>query len=79
MLPLPPIKPSMTVPSHPVSRGPWGQVLLLHLLATWDGNQQERPSFQLLLSTKVSACRSTRVLTTPFGLDRSPANDDQNR
>jgi hypothetical protein len=36
------------------------------LLATRNGNQQESNVVPVAAVTKVSACRSTRVLTTPL-------------
>ena len=43
------------------------------LLTTRNGNQQESNIVAVAPVAKVSACRSTRVLTAQFERDRSPA------
>src|SRR5258708_802178 len=64
---------------HQTAKCPWGRVFRLPLVTT-----QKRKSTRVkhrsrvVLITREARGHAPRVLTAPFGLDRSPANDGPN-
>jgi hypothetical protein len=61
---------------HQTAKCPWGRVFRLPLVTTRERQSTRvKHRSQVVLITREARGRAPRVLTAPFGLDRSPAND----